>query len=199
MKQPTFIFVSGFLGSGKTTLLTHIANHLSATGKKLAFIVNEAGASGVDDAYFKQKGYSVSELYNGCVCCTLAIALEKVLNKIIHDVQPDIILMEPSGIANPNALYHPIEAAGYATSDIHHLALIDPVRAEAYYAILEPFYTASLPLAERVILNKIDVATPQMRAFAETIISKLCDVPIDYLDLTKPLPKDFCQYLESLA
>ena len=69
------VLVAGFLGSGKTTLLEHIARQLTAAGRKIAIIENEAGEIGIDGNYLRQNGLEVQELYGGCICCTLSVDL----------------------------------------------------------------------------------------------------------------------------
>src|SRR5512140_849283 len=61
MRVPVSI-ITGFLGSGKTTLLNHLLR--SAAGTRLAVIVNEFGAVGVDGALVSG-GELFVELDNG--------------------------------------------------------------------------------------------------------------------------------------
>src|SRR6202041_2944506 len=74
-KIPTTI-ITGFLGAGKTTLVRHILEN--AGGRRLAVIVNEFGARGVDGEVLQNCGLEncpetdIVELSNGCLCCTVA-------------------------------------------------------------------------------------------------------------------------------
>ena len=68
--------VTGFLGSGKTTLVRHLM--ANPQGRRLAVLVNEFGADGVDGAILKDcadencPAENIVELANGCICCTVA-------------------------------------------------------------------------------------------------------------------------------
>ena len=68
--------ITGFLGSGKTTLIRHLM--MNPQGKRLAVLVNEFGAMGVDGEILKSCAdencpvENIVELANGCICCTVA-------------------------------------------------------------------------------------------------------------------------------
>ncbi|KAK4074066.1 hypothetical protein Trihar35433_3540 [Trichoderma harzianum] len=97
--------LSGFLGSGKTTLLQHIlkSNH----GLRIAVVVNDIGAINVD-ASLIQKTHTLTKtnekviaLQNGCICCTLRGDLLEELVRISQLQQFDYIIIESSGISEP--------------------------------------------------------------------------------------------------
>ena len=81
--------VTGFLGAGKTTLVRHILQN--AGGRRIAVIVNEFGALGIDGETLRSCGITgcteddIVELANGCLCCTVADefvpALDQILNR----------------------------------------------------------------------------------------------------------------------
>jgi cobalamin biosynthesis protein CobW len=101
--------VTGFLGAGKTTLVRHML--ANAGGRRLAVIVNEFGALGVDGEVLKGCGIEtcddtdIVELANGCLCCTVADdfvpAIEALMNR---PNPPEHILIETSGLALPKPL-----------------------------------------------------------------------------------------------
>jgi cobalamin biosynthesis protein CobW len=107
-KVPATI-ITGFLGAGKTTLVRHMLEN--AGGRRLAVIVNEFGALGVDGEVLKGCGLEtcdeadIVELANGCLCCTVADdfvpAIEALMNR---PSPPDHILIETSGLALPKPL-----------------------------------------------------------------------------------------------
>ncbi len=107
-KTPVTI-VTGFLGAGKTTLIRHLM--AQPQGKRLAVLVNEFGALGVDGELLKScadancPAENIIELANGCICCTVADdfipAMEQLL-ALPH--KPDHILIETSGLALPKPL-----------------------------------------------------------------------------------------------
>lgn len=90
--------ISGFLGAGKTTLITKLAGYFMSKGQKVVVIENEYGQVGIDNTFLEQEGFSVYEITQGCICCTLRGDFESALMEIAHTGKPDRILIEPSGI-----------------------------------------------------------------------------------------------------
>ncbi len=101
--------VTGFLGAGKTTLIRHMLQN--ANGKRIALIINEFGDLGVDGDILKGCGDEtcteddITELSNGCICCTVADDFVPTMEKLLaRDVKPDHIVIETSGLALPQPL-----------------------------------------------------------------------------------------------
>ncbi len=99
--------VTGFLGAGKTTLLRHVLAH--AAGRRIAVIVNEFGAVGIDGALLDGCDAAgcdgVIELANGCLCCTVADDFIPAMQALLdRPAPPDHILIETSGLALPKPL-----------------------------------------------------------------------------------------------
>lgn len=196
---PKLFLFSGFLGSGKTTLLNLTARYLTEKGYKIAMIINEAGETGVDNLYMKKKGYAVRELFGGCICCTLAQNLKEMVFELNERYSLDAILMEPSGTASPKALYKPLCQAGYGGDSIHHISILDPLRTEMFLSILEPLLEESLPLAEGIVQNKIDAATPEMIRFSDEIRNRFNRAaPVYRMNLLEGLSDTYCGYLDGV-
>ena len=101
--------VTGFLGSGKTTLIRQLM--ANPQGKRLAVLVNEFGAEGVDGAILRDcadencPSENIVELANGCICCTVADDFIPTIEALLALPQrPDHILIETSGLALPKPL-----------------------------------------------------------------------------------------------
>ena len=94
--------IGGFLGSGKTTLIITMAERYIEKGLKVAILENEAGEIGVDGAVLKNRGLDAVELTNGCICCTLTGTLQSTMRNIERDIDPDILIIEPTGLALPH-------------------------------------------------------------------------------------------------
>ena len=90
--------ISGFLGAGKTTLLQKLLREGFA-GQKAALVENDFGAVSLDAKLLKSGGYTVQELRAGCICCTLNGNFVSALVSLLRRVQPDVVLIEPSGVA----------------------------------------------------------------------------------------------------
>ncbi|KAK8086480.1 hypothetical protein PG994_001454 [Apiospora phragmitis] len=98
--------LSGFLGSGKTTLLNHILK--GDHGLRIAVIVNDIGAINVDAKLINQSNHRLTKteekviaLQNGCICCTLRGDLLEELVHLAELGQFDYIVIESSGISEP--------------------------------------------------------------------------------------------------
>ncbi len=150
------VLVAGFLGSGKTTLLEHIARQLTAAGRKIAIIENEAGEIGIDGNYLRQNGLEVQELYGGCICCTLSVDLVVTLQKVQRLFAPDVVLMEPTGLARPGDIVSAIRSHVPAVTHYHVLVLVDAARFDMLMSMLTPLLTAQIEAADVVAINKID-------------------------------------------
>jgi G3E family GTPase len=150
------VLVAGFLGSGKTTLLEHIARQLTAAGRKIAIIENEAGEIGIDGNYLHQNGLEVQELYGGCICCTLSVDLVVTLQKVHRLFAPEVVLLEPTGLARPGDI---IAAVGKNMPEVilyQVVVLVDAIRFEMLMSMLTPLLTAQIETADIVAINKID-------------------------------------------
>jgi cobalamin biosynthesis protein CobW len=109
MKRIPATVVTGFLGAGKTTLLRRIAER--ANGRRIAFVINEFGALGMDRELLLGCGEAVCapgdvvELANGCICCTVADDFLPTLEKLLaREPALDHIVIETSGLALPKPL-----------------------------------------------------------------------------------------------
>ncbi len=89
--------ISGFLGAGKTTLIKKLLSE-SLSGQKTVLIENEFGEIGIDGGILKQSGVQIREINSGCICCTLVGDFDSALKDVIHQYQPERILIEPSGV-----------------------------------------------------------------------------------------------------
>jgi cobalamin biosynthesis protein CobW len=126
MKIPCTI-VTGFLGAGKTTLVRHVL--AEANGRRIAIIVNEFGALGVDGDTLRACGIpgcdDVVELANGCLCCTVADEFLPAMEALLDRANPpEHILIETSGLALPKPL---LKAFGWPT--IRNRVTVDGVIA----------------------------------------------------------------------
>ena len=94
------LLVTGFLGAGKTTVVNHLLAH--AEGRRIAAVVNDFGAINIDAELIEGASDGVVSLANGCICCTLEGDLLRTLASLLRrDPQPEFIVIETSGIADP--------------------------------------------------------------------------------------------------
>ena len=93
--------IAGFLGSGKTTALMKIVDGLVKRGHKIAIVVNDVGDISVDARFIEAHGLKAKEISGGCICCQIAGSFAETLAKLHDSFDPDIVIVEPSGVAIP--------------------------------------------------------------------------------------------------
>ena len=102
------LLLTGYLGSGKTTLLNRILSN--RRGIRFAVIVNDLGEVNIDadlierGGVVNQKDDNLVALQNGCICCTLKMDLVEQLRDIISQRRFDYIVIEASGICEPEPI-----------------------------------------------------------------------------------------------
>lgn len=151
------IIVAGFLGAGKTTLLLKIASDLvSLKRMRVAIIENEIGQIGIDNQYLELEGLKVQQLQSGCICCALSSDLITTLDQLQKSYHPDVVILEPSGVANAAKILEVIDRSPLGISERKVIVLVDATRFRAIMAITFPFVQDSLNVADIVVVNKID-------------------------------------------
>ncbi len=164
------ILFPGFLGSGKTTLVIKLAQFAVAKGKKVAILVNEIGEVGIDDQLMRQLDLNVWELLNGCICCTLSAEMVTTLQKLDAEYSPDLVIVEPSGAADPNSIlsalpyYH-----GTPLESVQTFTVIDPLRLDMLIEVMTPLIVSQIQHADVILVSKCDLATPEEIQYAHKV------------------------------
>jgi G3E family GTPase len=161
--------VTGPLGSGKTTLLRHI---LATRPAKIAIVMNEFGEIAIDAKVIEGKNVRIADLGGGCVCCSLVGEFEAAVNEIIEKVAPEMIIVETTGLAEPEALVFNIqEALPQCRLD----GVISVIDADMLIRFPELGHTTRLQIegADILLLNKIDLVKP---AQIEPLETKLREI-----------------------
>lgn len=163
MATVPFTILTGWLGAGKTTALNRMlaAHH----GRRIAVLVNELGRISIDTHLIIGRGGDVLELAGGCVCCKVDTKndLWDGIADIIARANPDSVILETTGIAEPAAILDGLVKVPDAIRErILPAGVITVVDAESAAAALEKREEAreQAMAADRILLAKLDVATP---------------------------------------
>ena len=154
------IVVSGFLGAGKTTFIQKfVKKHQNYENRKFAILINEFGDIGVDGDILKNNGLEIIELPSGCICCSLRMSLPETIDRIFQEIKPDVLLIEPSGIATPYSVIEAIKNSKHAEK-YRIKPLICVVDASAFQEMIGDFgkfYGEQIEAADVLLINKIDL------------------------------------------
>src|SRR6188508_3418020 len=97
--------LTGFLGAGKTTLLNRILT--GDHGLRVAVLVNDFGSINIDAELVVgiENDGDIINLSNGCVCCNVRDDLVAAVTQVMTRAeQPEYILLEASGVADPSGI-----------------------------------------------------------------------------------------------
>lgn len=150
------VVLAGFLGSGKTTLLNHLLQ--DDHGIKLAVIVNDFGTIPVDAILVAGQVDSLVSMANGCLCCQSSDEeLDKALDQLAHTDGVEGIVIEASGLAEPQVLMSMVATATTVT-DVSVGGLIEVIDAGEVKDTVQqhPTVLRRLHNADLIVLNKAD-------------------------------------------
>ena len=177
----------GFLGAGKTTLLQRLLD-ACPPDEKLAVIVNEFGAVGVDGAILEGRAIDTVELPSGCICCSLKGELVDAIAELVEVVSPDRLVIEASGVALPNDIRPALASA----NNVHGptVTVVDAARFRQMRTSLGLFYTDQIVATTIVLINKIDLVDAAECAAvradiaalapdATIVFAEACDIDLD--------------------
>lgn len=170
-ERPRLVIVTGFLGSGKTTFLQNFIDHMNRNNRFVAVIQNEIGEVGLDGGLLDHD-YAVTEIDEGCICCTLVGNLKTALRQVMTEFHPDTIMLETTGLANPlNLLDELTEVADMVAFDSVTTLVDGPNLA----GVLEESQIArdQIRAADVVLLNKTDLLDADQVENIEAMISAI--------------------------
>ncbi len=118
--------------------------------------MNEFGEIAIDSKIIEGKNMKMAELAGGCVCCSLIGEFGAAVEEIIKEVAPEMIVVETTGLAEPDALIVDIkDSLPYIQLD----TVITVADADAALRFPETGYTGRIQLetADVVLINKTDL------------------------------------------
>ncbi len=156
--------ITGFLGAGKTTLLKRFLG--MPEGQGTAVVVNEFGATGIDDVLVRSSADETVLLGNGCLCCITRTDLQQALRRMVIErgrgELPDFkrIVIETSGLADPSPILQTFATDRALGSVFHVDAVVTVIDAVTGGDTLAWSVEArkQVILADRLVITKTDIA-----------------------------------------
>ncbi|MBQ9948486.1 MAG: GTP-binding protein [Oscillospiraceae bacterium] len=166
---------SGFLGAGKTTLIKKLLNE-AYKGEKLVLIENEFGEIGIDGGFMKDAGIEVTEMNQGCICCSLVGDFGKALEQVLEQFAPDRILIEPSGVGKLSDVLKAVkDVANDKTVLNSYTTVADASKIKMYMKNFGEFYKNQIENAKTIILSRSQKLSEEKLAAAVEMIRQLND------------------------
>lgn len=168
------LVIGGFLGSGKTTTVLGLGKYLSERGYKVAIVVNEIGEVGVDGDVISRYGFNTKEITNGCICCSLKMDMRYTIINLHKNYNPDVLLIEPTGIAFPQMIKEEVMKLDLEDMTIAPLVtLIDGSRFKHLMKEIKHFSRRQIEDAEVLVINKTDLIEPIELPIIEASVKEL--------------------------
>lgn len=118
--------------------------------------MNEFGEVNIDGEIIKGKNVNMVELQGGCVCCSLTGEFEAAIKEIIGKVKPYAIVVETTGVAEPDAVVVDIQDN---LPELRLDGVITVVDADAITKFPAIGHTGKMQIemADIILLNKVDL------------------------------------------
>ncbi len=155
MKTMTKIDIfSGFLGAGKTTLIKKLIAE-AFQGEKLVLIENEFGEIGIDGGFLQDAGIQITEMSQGCICCSLVGDFGKALEKVLAQYAPDRILIEPSGVGKLSDVIRAVQGLNMPGISLNSFTtVVDAKKCRMYMKNFGEFFNNQVENAGTIILSR---------------------------------------------
>ena len=157
------LVISGFLGAGKTTFIKEM---VKSTGREYVIFENEFGDVNIDGEILKNKSeitdekeieLNVWELTSGCACCSTKADFMSSLLAIDNTLNPDFLIVEPSGIAVLSNIINNVNNVGYERIKVlPPVTIIDAGTYFKYKNKYEEVFMDQVKMAAHIQLSKVE-------------------------------------------
>lgn len=189
------LIISGFLGAGKTTFIKELVNK---TKREYVIFENEFGDVNIDGNILKNHNMDILddeknnnddnyltiwESTSGCVCCSTKADFLSSLILIDNSLNPDFLLVEPSGVAFLSNIINNIKKANYDRIELlSPVAIVDATTYFVYKKKYKDILIDQIKISDIIQLSKIEgVSHNEIEAIKSDIhqINKNATVFID--------------------
>ncbi len=189
MTKIPFHLVTGFLGSGKTTFLKNLLTQY-ADKKRIAVIQNEFAETGIDGKELQTGGwkFDLLEVNKGSVFCICLFSDFRVqLSDFIEKYQPDLVLLEATGLADPISIAELLMDENLKRQV--YLAKVWTIIDAVHYEKIKlmPAVKNQLVIADNIIVNKCDLINSDNKTLLETELKNINP-------LAKIILTSYCQF-----
>lgn len=160
------LFVSGFLGAGKTRFIMRMSK---VTGRKFVIVENEFADINIDAERLRESGTNgdgaspfrkIVELSEGCICCSLNIDFNHSLYTIANSLDPDYLVVEPSGVAKTASIIEHVRMICYERIGIlAPVTIIDGKNYEISRRNNPDIFYSQLQTAGTIVVSKSETWT----------------------------------------
>ena len=195
--------LSGFLGAGKTTLLNHILNNregqrVAVIVNDMSEVNIDAGLVERGGSSLSRTEEKLVEMSNGCICCTLREDLLGQVRSLSNEGRFDYLLIESTGISEPLPVATTFDFRDEQGNSLADVAQLDTMVTVVDAANLIKNYSSTdfirdhgeslgeddertlvdllveqIEFANVIIVNKVDIVTPDELKIVKSIIRSL--------------------------
>lgn len=183
------LIISGFLGAGKTRFIQAMAK---GTGRQFVIVENEFAEANVDSKVLRaeqprrapgeatppksdrtdpsgnaaaiadEPSMNIWELSEGCICCSLNLDFTYSVLTIANTLNPDYLVVEPSGVAHLSAILEQLNKISYERIGLlAPVTIVDQKNYLSQRAAFSNYFCDQVGNAGMVVLSKSEILQPE--------------------------------------
>lgn len=170
--------ISGFLGAGKTTFIKKLLNE-NHFGSAPILIENDYGSLGIDSLVMEKTGVQVREMNSGCICCSLIGNFVLALEELIHQQNPEHIIIEPSGVGKLSEILEALNDLEVPFEKHLVLTIVDAKRFYYNNQYVSEYFWDQITNADAVVLSKTKhMSGKDLSSLCTAIHNKIADMEV---------------------